>query len=66
MVERKALDASRRCREPKVGAVARLGRRTVAAEATISSSRLTASALFWSWLREDCALMTMTPSLVMR
>ena len=54
-----------RCEE-NVGLVARRGLMGLAANATISCNLAMASARFLSWLRVVCALMTMTPSSVMR
>ena len=63
---RKVLPSRRRCLDAFVGLVALRMRGGVATLSTNSCSRCKASARFISWLRLVCALMTSTPSRVMR
>ena len=56
----------RRSRDARVGRVGLRGRGGAATLSTISCSRCSASAWFISWLRCACALITTTPSAVMR
>ena len=60
------LPSRRRRFEPIVGRVGRRVRGGFATLLTSSARRASASCRFMSWLRDVCALMTTTPSAVMR
>src|SRR4051794_28347831 len=63
---RRFLPSSRRCFDPSVGLVGRLGVGRITASRINSTSRSMASARLRSWVRKRCAWITITPSLVMR
>ena len=63
---RTALPCRRRCFDPQVGLVGRRTACTCEASATMACKRPSASALFCSRLRDDCALITITPCLFRR
>src|SRR6266403_4000107 len=63
---RRFLPSSRRCFEPSVGLVGRRGVGRVTASRSNTTRRSIASVRLRSWVRNRCAWITITPSLVMR
>src|SRR5690606_35067348 len=63
---RRALSSSRLARAAFVGFVGLRGFGLISARPTSSCNRSSAASLFFSWLRNCCALMTTTPAEEMR